>query len=81
MELTLLGVLLIVVGLVMIVLALIKPIKVKSSESSVAGIILIGPIPIVFGKNVKVTWLILLAGMALLMTISMLILVGALHGG
>ncbi len=81
MELTLLGVLLIVIGLVMIALALIGPPKARSSGSSVAGIILIGPIPIVFGRNVKVTWLILLAGMALLMTVSMLILVGAFHGG
>ncbi len=81
MELTLLGVLLIIVGLILIVLAFLGIPRAGSSSGSVAGIILIGPIPIVFGKNVKVTWLIVLAGMALLMTVSMLILVGALHGG
>ena len=81
MELTLLGILLIVMGLLLMAIALFGVPRAKSRESSIAGIILIGPIPIIFGKNVRATWLIILTVMALLLTISMLIAMGAVYGG
>lgn len=81
MELVLLGIVLIIVGLLLIGMALFGIPKTKSRETSIAGIILIGPIPIIFGKNVKAAWLIILAVMALLLTVSMLIVMGAVYGG
>ncbi len=75
-PLDLMGILLIVMGLVLIVLALLLPSR-KFGDYSVGGIILIGPIPIVFGKNIKTSLLIVLVAISLLLMLTMIVLMGA----
>ncbi len=74
-PLDLMGVLLIVMGLILVVLALILPSR-KFGDYSVGGIILIGPIPIVFGKNVRTSLLIVLVAVSLLLMLAMIALMG-----
>lgn len=75
-PLEVMGVLLIIVGLLLIVLALLLPYK-KFGDYSVGGIILIGPIPIVFGKNIRTSLLIVLVAASLLLMLTSMILMGA----
>ncbi len=70
------GIILIVVGLALIVLAMLLPSR-KFGDYSVGGIILIGPIPIVFGKNIKTSLLIVLVATSLLLMLMMIVLMGA----
>jgi len=75
-PLEVLGIVLITVGVLLILLALLLPRK-RFGDYSVGGIILIGPIPIIFGKNLRTSLLIVLIAISLLMMILMIVMMGA----
>ncbi len=75
-PLEIIGTISIVAGVLLILIALLLPHK-KFGDYSVGGVILIGPIPIIFGKNIKTSLLIILIIVSLLMMILVIAMMGA----
>lgn len=75
-PLEVIGLLLIVCGVILILVALLLPRR-RFGDYSVGGIILVGPIPIIFGKNIKTSLLIVLIVVSLMMMLFMAVLMGA----
>ena len=75
-PLEVMGVLLIAAGLLIILLALLLPSK-RFGDYSVGGIILIGPIPIIFGKNLRTSLLVVLIAISILLMMLMVLMMGA----
>ncbi len=75
-PLGIIGIIFIVAGVLLILMALLLPQK-KFGDYGVGGIILIGPIPIIFGKNLKTSLLIILIIVSLLLMILVIAMMGA----
>ncbi len=75
-PLGIIGIIFIVAGVLLILMALLLPQK-KFGDYSIGGIILIGPIPIIFGKNLKTSLLIILIIVSLLLMILVIAMMGA----
>ncbi len=76
-ELQLLGLIMLCAGVLLVILSLLLPPRAgrrEAGETSVGGIILIGPIPIVFGRNLTRGMLLLLMVTGLVMVITLLAL-------
>ncbi len=70
LSVLLLGVIILIVGIILILLSLIGFERhVSKGKTSLFGFILIGPIPIVFGKNVSRETVIILVAIGLLLTL------------
>ena len=66
----LLGIALVFIGIAVLIVASI----VLSGSGSVVGIILIGPIPIVFGAGPNLTWLIIISLIVAVLSVALFIL-------
>jgi len=53
LDLTLAGIVLIIVGFAVVFIAMISSVRKEGGEVKGAGIVMIGPIPIVFGSDAK----------------------------
>ncbi|HDM91797.1 hypothetical protein DRO29_07165 [Candidatus Bathyarchaeota archaeon] len=76
-ELQTLGLVVLCAGVLLVILSLLLPPRAERREvreTSVGGIILIGPIPIVFGRNLTRGMLLLLMVTGLVMVITLLAL-------
>ncbi len=70
MKVLLLGVIILVIGIMLILLSLIGfKGHISEKRTSIFGFILIGPIPIVFGKNVSREIIILLVIIGIMLTL------------
>ena len=70
-----LGIILIVLGVILMFVAFLLP-KEKFGDYAVGGFILIGPVPIVFGKGLKMSLLLMLVVVSLVIALSLILLVG-----
>lgn len=70
MKVLLLGVVILIVGIILVLLSLIGSKRhISEKRTSVFGFILVGPIPIVFGKNVSREMIILLVLIGIILTL------------
>lgn len=74
------GLLLVIIGVILIVISSIKMIKVEGSKCESSGVILIGPIPIVWGTSKKLTAIMGVVTAIIILVIALL-WVASLTGG
>lgn len=77
---SLIGLLLVMIGVILILISFIKMVKVSYGKCESSGVILIGPIPIVWGTSKKLTMIMGVVA-AIMMLIMALSWITSLMGG